>query len=288
MLQSMTAFGQSLVASKDVELIWELRGVNHRFLDISMRLPETLRPIDANVREMIAATVHRGKVDVTVKFSDLSDVSAGLVLNKNLLKQLCGIIDQVQDVRIDAGRIDPVQLMQWPGLVSSQSTLAPVVLQTVLDSFSAALEDFSQSRAREGMQLAEMLGSRAARLSELVSELREHRPGVVSRQREKLLARLAELDIEHEPGRLEQELVYAAQRLDIDEELDRLDAHLLELSHVLERDEAVGRRLDFLMQELNRETNTVSSKAYDSVTSALSIDMKVLIEQMREQVQNVE
>lgn len=288
MLQSMTAFGQSLAATEHAELCWEIRAVNHKFLDVGVRLPEGLRPIEARMREMIAAKVHRGKLDVSVKFSAASGTGAQLALNQKLLAQLSDVIDQIQTVRIDAGRFDPVQLMQWPGLVSSDSALDNEVLQSALESFAVALDDFLRARLREGSQLGDMLGGRAAQLSRLVIELRDHRPSVVSRQREKLLNKLAQLDIEHELGRLEQELVYAAQRLDIDEELDRLDAHLHELSLVLERNEPVGRRLDFLMQELNREVNTVSSKASDSTTTATSIDMKVLIEQMREQVQNVE
>ncbi|MFK7859479.1 MAG: YicC/YloC family endoribonuclease [Granulosicoccus sp.] len=288
MLQSMTAFGQSLLSSEFSDFCWEIRSVNHRYLDISVRLPEELRSLEAAVRERISAQINRGKVDISLKITNASGGIGKLIVNQTLLQQISDAIDQVQSVRIDAGRCDPIALLQWPGMLSMQTAVDDEVNRMVLDLFELALKDFLKTRAREGEQIASMLNDRAVQLSQIVAKLRKHRPTVLQRQREKLSNRLAQLDIEHEVNRLEQELVYAAQRLDIDEELDRLDAHLSELANVLERKEAVGRRLDFLMQEFNREANTVSSKSSDSDTTAVSIDMKVLIEQMREQVQNVE
>lgn len=289
MLQSMTAYGQSLHSCASLgELRWEIRSLNQRHLDISLRLPDLLRSIDAQVRETITKRVHRGKLDVTLSFTEPAESTGELVVDQRLLRQLSDAIDEVQAVRIDAGQCDVMQLLQWPGLLSASSTLHSDTTGLVIDAFHAALDDFMQARVREGRQLASLLESRAMKMSQLIADLRLHRPSVVQRQREKLLSKLSQLDIEHDPARLEQELVYSAQRLDIDEELERLEVHLKELSDILMRDEPSGRRLDFLMQELNREANTVASKSSDSETSARSIDMKVLIEQMREQVQNVE
>lgn len=288
MLQSMTAYGQSRISSDFGDFCWEIRSVNQRYLDVNIRLPEGLRSIDASLREYISTKIHRGKVDISLKISNASEGADKVVVNQNLLEQVSEAIDRVQSVRIDAGRCDPIALLQWPGMVSVQTELDDSVTQAALESFKPAMEDFLETRSREGQQIASMLDDRATQLSQIVATLRKHRPSVVRRQRERLLDKLAQLDIEHEAGRLEQELVYTAQRLDIDEELDRLDAHLVELSRIMIRREAVGRRLDFLMQEFNREANTVASKSSDSETTTISIDMKVLIEQMREQVQNVE
>ena len=289
MLHSMTAYGQSQQVSASLgELRWEIRSVNQRHLDVVLRLPDMLRSIDAQVRDAIAACVHRGKLEVTLTFTEASVSQGELVVDQHLLRQLSNAIDEVQAVRIDAGQCDVMQLMQWPGLVRSSSTLPGDTASFVLDAFNAALDDFLQARSREGLQLASLLESRASQMSRLIAGLRTHRPAVVQRQREKLLDKLSQLDIEHDRSRLEQELVYTAQRLDIDEELDRLEVHLQELSDILTRNEPSGRRLDFLMQEFNREANTVASKSSDSETTARSIDMKVLIEQMREQIQNVE
>jgi len=288
MLQSMTAFGQAVTTAANVDICWEIRSVNHRYLDINTRLPKGLQSIDVTLRERCSAGIHRGKVDITLTIGHDSDTLDRLVVNQNLLRQLSEAIDKVQSIRIDAGRCDPVALLQWPGMINVHSVTDDAVVSAALDSFDSALEDFLKARSREGGRIAVALQERASGLSGIVATLREHRPGVVKRQREKLLGKLAQLELEHDAARLEQELVYAAQRFDIDEELDRLDAHLVEFSHIMDRTEAVGRRLDFLMQELNREANTVASKSSDTVTTAFSIDMKVLIEQMREQVQNVE
>lgn len=288
MLHSMTAFGQSMISVEHRVFCWEIRSVNQRFLDVKIRLPDGLSAIDESVRQRVLSQIHRGKVDITLKINNPCESTDKLVVNQNLLEQVSEAIDQVQKLRIDAGRCDPIAVLQWPGMVRVQTQMDDVVANAALDAFEPALEDFLHSRSREGQQIAVMLSNRAAQLEQSVAGLRAHRPKVVQRQRERLMEKLAQLDIEHEVSRLEQELVYTAQRLDIDEELDRLDAHLAELVRVLDFNEAVGRRLDFLMQEFNREANTVASKSSDSHTTAISIDMKVLIEQMREQVQNVE
>ena len=288
MLHSMTAYGQSVIQASHDEYKWEIRSLNQRYQDISVRLPEPLRIIESTIKKKVSSCVHRGKVEVSLNLTTATDTADQLVLNQNLLQQLVDAIAQVDALPVGTGKCDPVSLLQWPGLTSIESTVDDALIEAAVDSFDTALEDFLQSRKREGAQIASMLSTRAEQMSGLLKLLKEQRSSVVHRQREKLLLKLAQLDVEHDAGRLEQELVYFAQRLDIDEELDRLQSHLHELSLVLEREEPVGRRLDFLMQEFNREANTVASKSSDSETTRASIDMKVIIEQMREQIQNVE
>ena len=288
MLQSMTAFGQSVSRNALGEHRWEIRSLNHRHLDVSIRLPPSLRAIESKIKAKVSLQVHRGKLEVSLKLATVSEASQRLVVDQQLLEQLLDAISQVNALPISTGKCDPVSLLQWPGLTTIDTTADEQLVSAVLDSFDTALEDFSQARKREGAQINDMLSSRAEQLAVSVEQLRKQRPSVVQRQREKLMLKLDQLAVEHDTSRLEEELVYIAQRLDIDEELDRLQSHLQELSLVLIRDEPVGRRLDFLMQEFNREANTVASKSSDSDTTRASINMKVLIEQMREQIQNVE
>jgi len=238
------------------------------------------------VREKIAAKIKRGKLEVSLKLQALTAEPEPQVLDQSVLQQLNYAIDEVKALRSDISLIDPLAILQWPGMLvshpHSQST------QTAMTGFDKALEDFVLTRKREGQQMAKLLSARLSQLEGQLSQLRINRPEVVKHQREKLLAKLSQLDIEHNEARLEQELVYSAQRLDIDEELDRLDAHIAEFADVLERNEPVGRRLDFLLQEFNREANTIATKSSDNATTTASVELKVVIEQMREQVQNLE
>lgn len=288
MLQSMTAYGHSRLLTDSGDFVWELRSVNHRYLDIGFRLPEHLRGLEAELRDQVKARVLRGKVDVSLKFNPVVNESSTLKVDEHLLKQVVSTADFVSSLMETDAVLDPLAIMQWPGVIEVQRFDDEAVSAYAIDSFEAALDDFLQTRIREGAQMGQVLEERTSFLLKTVGILREHRPSVLARQRDKLHARLAELSIEYDAQRLEQELVYAAQKLDISEELDRLDAHLAELSSILKRDGAVGRRMDFLMQELNREANTVASKSNDVDTTAACVDMKVCIEQLREQVQNIE
>lgn len=288
MLRSMTAYGRSSSISDNEGFVCELRSVNHRYLDVSVRLPESLRSQEAVVRERLSARLQRGKVEVVIKQSEFAPQASLIALDEPLLKQLAQAASRVSELTGSAQLADPLSLLQWPGVMVTDRQSGDAMAESALIAFEFALDDFIETREREGVHIATLLDNKAQSISELVRRIRDARPDVVARQREKLLIKLDALETDYDTARLEQELVYAAQRLDIDEELDRLDAHVTEVKKVLQRDEAVGRRLDFLMQEFNREANTLSSKSNDSVTTAASVDMKVLIEQMREQVQNVE
>ena len=288
MLRSMTAYGRSSSNNDSDVFVCELRSVNHRFLDVSVKLPESLRTQEAFIRERLSARLQRGKVEVSIRQSESAPQSSSIALNEPLLRQLAQAVNRVSELTGSAKLTDPLSLLQWPGVMVMDRQSRDSMTDSALAAFELAMDDFIETREREGMHIATLLGSKAQSILQLTHSVRNARPEVVERQREKLWVKLNALQSDYDSARLEQELVYAAQRLDIDEELDRLDAHVVELKKVLHRDESIGRRLDFLMQEFNREANTLSSKSNDSATTAASVEMKVLIEQMREQVQNVE
>lgn len=288
MLHSMTAFGRSTRTMEAGEVSCEIRSVNHRYLDIGVRLPDSLRAAETGIREELSRVLSRGKVDVFLKTSDGQSGATVLDVNEALLRQLAQAAGGVETMTGAQCVVDSVRLLQWPGVVGVSAEQQGEMALHARQAFDDALTDFIATRRREGRMMEDMLLQRNEQLRTLLGSLRVRRPQVVQRQRDKMQARLLELSVDHDESRLEQELVHAAQRLDIDEELDRLSAHVIELEHVLKRDEPVGRRLDFLMQEFNRECNTIGSKSADSQTTAMVVDMKVLMEQMREQIQNIE
>ena len=288
MLKSMTGFGRNTVETDWGELMWELRSVNHRYLEVSLRMPEELRGLEAAARERIGKQLNRGKVEATLRLRASQRALSGLVLDEQALASLAGVLGQVRKTIPETAAVDPLKVIQWPGIVAATDDKNDVLSQQAMASLDAALADLVETRAREGEKTADMMLERTEKIAAHLEQLKQHRPAVVARQREKLLAKLAELDIEHNEHRLEQELVFLAQRLDIDEELDRLSAHVSEFNKAVTRSGPIGRRLDFLMQEFNREANTIGSKASDLDTTGASVDLKVLIEQMREQVQNIE
>ncbi len=288
MLRSMTAFGRFESESDFGVLAWELRSVNHRYLDVSIRLPDELRTIESELRKRLGSVVFRGKVEASLRLLTTPQDTPSLHVNDALLKTVATAANAAAKLAEGRSAIDPLRLLQWPGVLTQKEDRVEALAVTTLLAFDNALSDFVATREREGKLTANLLTERLQKITEQVVIVRKLRPAVVARQKERLHAKLAELDTEHDAGRVEQELVYLAQRLDIDEELDRLENHVVEMGKVLKRQEPVGRRLDFLMQEFNREANTLGSKANDSDTTGASVEIKVLIEQMREQIQNIE
>jgi len=288
MLKSMTGFGRNEVQAEFGNLLWELRSVNHRYLEINLRVPEELRALEPLVRTQIGKKLSRGKVEATLKLRSSQHSMAQLKLDDKALSALAEAIGQVQVAIPQSTGVDPLQVIQWPGVLSANTNQQDEMTQQAMAGLEAALDDLVATREREGEKTADMLRTRCEQIGSHIDVLRQHRPAVVERQREKLKAKLSELNIDHNEHRLEQELVFVAQRLDIDEELDRLAAHVSEFNKAVSRNGPIGRRLDFLMQEFNREANTIGSKAADLDTTGASVDIKVLIEQMREQVQNIE
>ena len=288
MLKSMTGFGRHALETELGELTWELRSVNHRYLEVSLRMPEECRFLEPKVREIIAKSVSRGKVEGFLRLRASGSAVSGFTLNKDALDSLAAAVQTVEQAMPAVAPVDPLKVIQWPGVLASNDDNQERLATHTLACLEQALNDLVQTRVREGEKTAAMLRERTTKITERLQQLRQHRPAVVERQREKLMAKLSELDIDHNETRLEQELVFVAQRLDIDEELDRLATHVSEFEKAIDRKGPIGRRLDFLMQEFNREANTIGSKAADLDTTGASVDIKVLIEQMREQVQNIE
>jgi uncharacterized protein (TIGR00255 family) len=282
----MTAFASGERATPGGTLGCELRAVNHRFLEIGMRLPEELRALEPALRERIAARVARGKLDLTLRLRTPEGGDA-LQLDPRMLGQLSELALDMQ-ARFPALRTEFTELLQFPGVLQSRS-VDPVALQAeAMALLDQVLGEFVVAREREGGKLAVVIGERVDGIARIAGEVRTLMPVIGAGQRQKLEARLADLRQPADPGRLEQELVLWLQKLDVDEELDRLDSHIAEIRRVLKQGEPVGRRLDFLLQEFNREANTLGSKSVDARTSAAAVELKVLIDQVREQIQNIE
>lgn len=288
MIRSMTAFSHRELSIEQGKLSWEARTVNHRYLDISLRLPEEFRSLENRFREAIQKRLKRGKVEVTLRFSAAQGNNNEIQINEPLARALIIACRQLEAITDNAEAVKAIDILRWPGVAQDASPDMDILTAHALALLDDTLTDLRETREREGKRLADFIFQRCDQIAEITVRIRKHRPGIISAQREKILQRIEELKISPDYNRIEQELVILAQRLDVDEELDRLMAHLDEINGVLERDEPVGRRLDFLMQELNREANTLASKANDADTTQAAVDLKVMIEQMREQVQNIE
>lgn len=286
MIRSMTAFASAERTAEWGTLACELRAVNHRYLELSLRLPDELRAFEPLIRERVAARVQRGKLDLGMRLRGTT-ATGELRLNEALLDRLAHLSRQCQE-RMSGLRVDFVELLRYPGLVEQAEIDPDALRDAVLALLDTVLDEFTRAREREGVKLADAMRERVDGIAAIAAQVREWLPDIRQALRARLDARLAELKLPLEPGRVEQELVLNLQKIDVDEELDRLDAHVGEARRVLGLRDAVGRRLDFLMQEFNREANTLGSKSADSETTRISVELKVLIEQMREQVQNVE
>ena len=288
MLRSMTAFARIESQHDQGAIQWEIRSVNHRYLDVSVRLPEDLRRLEPKVRERVGARLKRGKVDCTLRATSAAAETGGLSVDRDLATRVVNAAHAVAELLPNPAPVSPVDILRWPGIVQAPAPDPEQIERAVLDRLDHALSDLVGMREREGARMETMIRERLDDLTVEVRRVREILPAIVKAFGERMRARLGELDAALDEGRVEQELALIAQRMDVAEELDRLEAHADEIRVTLERTEPAGRRLDFLMQELNREANTLGSKSAAVTTSRASVDLKVLIEQMREQIQNVE
>ncbi len=268
-------------------LAWELKTVNHRFLEMGCRLPEEFRVTEAEFRQTISASVRRGKVECSLHFRP-AIVAGAIEVDAELLGSLTLRAQEIAAQAGMAARIDVLELLRWPGVIRDGSRDHTPMIAAAHALLADALTELRRFRDSEGGRLRDALEQRCAGLVEFAARVTDRLPEVRARMRTKLLDRIAQLVSDVDQERLEQELAILAQRLDVDEEIDRLRGHVTEVRKTFEGPEAAGRRLDFLMQELNREANTLSSKSQDIETTRAAVDMKVLIEQMREQVQNIE
>ncbi|MFB9886179.1 YicC/YloC family endoribonuclease [Balneatrix alpica] len=287
MTQSMTAFARKEVQRNWGSLVWEIRSVNHRYLEPHFRLPDTLREMESALRERLRQQLSRGKVECSLRYQ-LNSGADSLSINQDLLENLLLVCDQVQELLPKTAKLNPLEVLQWPGILQSSEQDMSELLEDGLDAFDLALQELIASRSREGQELAQLIQQRLDAMSKIVEKVRDLLPTILERQRQQLLDKFADLQLELDPQRLEQEMVMLAQKADVAEELDRLDTHIIEVRRVLRQNGSIGRRLDFLMQELNREANTLSSKSIVAETTQQAVELKVLIEQMREQVQNIE
>jgi uncharacterized protein (TIGR00255 family) len=287
MLRSMTAFASAEADTGHGSLAIELRSVNHRYLELALRLPEELRALETAMRERVAAKLARGKVDLGLRWKPTAASAAAIAVDEDLVARLADTA-QMLAAKFPQLNVDFASLLGWPGVLRDQGTDQESLRQSALALLDAALDEMVAARAREGERLGGFLRERLDGIERIVAEVRAHMPEVRAAMRARFDTRLAELKQPLEPGRVEQEVVLQVQRIDVDEELDRLSAHIGEARRVFGLKEAVGRRLDFLMQEFNREANTLGSKAADPRTTNAAVELKVLIEQMREQVPNLE
>lgn len=288
MLRSMTAYARAACDDTWGHAAWELRGVNNRYLDIVFRLPEELRSLEPRLRERIGERVKRGKLECSLRLNLAQLQGSQVSVDTELANELATAAALVQQAAPAADPLGLGELMRWPGVIS-QSPPDPAMVETpVLELLDRALDDLIATREREGARIVDMVGSRCEEIATIVALVRDRQPELVEAARVRLRERLSEVMENLNSDRVEQEIVVIATKLDVSEEMDRLDTHIDEVRRVLEQRQPVGRRLDFLMQELNREANTLGSKSTDAQTTRASVDLKVLIEQIREQIQNVE
>jgi uncharacterized protein (TIGR00255 family) len=286
MTSSMTAFGRIERTGDWGSAVWEIRSVNHRYLEMTVRLPEELRALEPAVRDRVAAGVSRGKVECALRYQGRRDAHAALAVNRNVAAD---VVAAVQSLPIpQPAHIDPLDLLRWPGILDSTVPDPDSLGKTLLALLDEAVSALSDARKREGSRIGALIAERCTASQSLVAGLRPRLPEIGRQLRERYRERARELGVELDAERLEQEIVLLTQKMDVAEELDRMETHLAEVQRVLRQGEPVGRRLDFLMQELNREANTLASKAGSLDLTNASVDLKVLIEQMREQIQNVE
>lgn len=287
-IYSMTAFARESVDTDQGALTVEIRTVNHRYLDCSFKLPDALRNLEVRLRQQLAAKLDRGKVECLFRLQPATAQAAAIEINQERLQQVIVAATTVALAMSRAQPVNPLELLQFPGVCSVAEANEDALQASAATLFDAALESLIKNRAREGASLAAMIRDRLDQVEAETAATRELLPELKQQQRKRLLARLTELQVEVDNNRLEQELVYLAQKADVDEELDRLQTHVDEVHHTLDQGGPCGRRLDFLMQELNREANTLSSKSNASSSTHSAVQLKVLIEQMREQIQNIE
>jgi len=289
MIRSMTGFARVERQYDFGRLSWEMRSVNHRYLDFGLRLPEEFRPMEADIRKCLGQYLSRGKIEATLRFFEAAGTTgSGLELNLALARELLGVYGEMARLAQSKKKPDVGQMLKWPGLIEEKRPDPAPLRSAAMELLIEAAQELQAGRGREGEQMANAIRERLAGVTVLTNSIRSWLPEIRTALKQRMQDRIADLPQKLDPGRIEQEVAILAQKIDVDEELDRLDAHVEEAYRVLELTEPVGRRLDFLMQEFNRESNTLSSKSVDQRTTQAAVDLKVLIEQMREQVQNVE
>lgn len=288
MIRSMTAYGRKELNSHWGSAAWELRSVNQRYLETYIRLPEQFRALEPIIREKLRNRLTRGKVECNLRFElDATSQQQQLSLNKDLASQILQAAEWIKQ-NVNSTDINPIEVLRWPGVISAKEQDLDLISQEILALLEQAIDEFILVREREGQALEELIRQRLDGVSAEIDKIKQWMPDILQWQKDKLQTKLAEAAVELEQNRFEQEMILLAQKIDVAEELDRLSTHVKETRVILKKNEAVGRRLDFMMQEFNRESNTIASKSINADVTNSSIELKVLIEQMREQIQNIE
>ena len=288
MIKSMTAFARCEANESMGTLTWEIRAVNQRYLDINMRLPDEFRAMEGRYRELINASLSRGKLECGLRFRAEGNISSSVEINNEFALSVIHACESLNSRFHQSSVINVVDVLNWPGVVKESSQDMKPLMEASEALLKQALKELVENREREGERMKLLIEQRCDAVEEHIGNVRTVMPEIQQNQRQKILARFEVLNSEVDKDRIEQELVFLVQKMDVEEELDRLDSHIKELRDTLKRDEAVGRKLDFMMQEFNREANTLGSKSADIRTTQASVELKVLIEQMREQIQNIE
>lgn len=288
MISSMTAYARKEINQSWGTASWELRSVNQRYLETYIRMPEQFRSLEPIIRERLRGRLTRGKIECNLRFElDPASQHQELSLNEDLARQVLSAVNWIK-TEYKSGDVNPIDVLRWPGVLSAKEQNLDNISQEILALLDEAINELIAVREREGQVLRDLIIQRLDSITTEVEKIRQWMPQILEWQKERLQNKLAEANIELDKSRLEQEIVLMAQRIDVAEELDRLMTHVKETYAILKKNEAVGRRLDFMMQEFNRESNTIASKSINADVTASAIELKVLIEQIREQVQNIE
>lgn len=288
MIYSMTAFARQEAKSEWGNATWEIRSINHRYLDISIRLPESLNILEPLLREKIRSQLQRGKIEINLRYKPAPIADNQFAVNQDLVKRLIGAKNEVARLADETTTINLIDILRWPNVLLAPEENTQQIQADLLKLFDQALTDLVAARAREGESLQKLLLQNLTAMQTAIDKVKHKLPEILKSQREKLIERFNEAQLTLEPTRIEQEMVLFAQKIDVKEELDRLETHIKEVKRTLQQTGSNGRRLDFLMQELNREANTLGSKSASTDTTLIAVELKVLIEQMREQIQNIE
>lgn len=284
----MTAFANSEVEFEGLTLHCELRSVNHRYCDISLKIPERFRFMEASTRQSISKQLKRGKIECSFSYKKQQKTTAMLDVNMDAVQVLLNSAKEIEQLMHSSKSFSALEVLSFPGIQAEKSSNNAELQKTLQQLLQTTLDSFLAARLREGEQLQRLVTERCEKMQGFVEQAKTRMPIVLDKLKNKLKNQITELVAEPNHDRIEQEMVILAQKLDVEEEIDRLETHISEVLHILQKNEPVGRRLDFLMQEMNREANTLGSKSADKEMTAIAIELKVLIEQMREQIQNIE
>ena len=284
----MTAYGRVENSEGQNSISCEIRSVNHRYSEISIRLPEELRPLEQKIRDHISGKIKRGKIECNIRIEKHNAYDEALSINQDLLKNIIEASKRINSDLSTSAPLDSLDLLRWPGVLEKSTLDVKEIDKLLFPLVNEAIDIVIDTRQREGEKIKKMLTDRCTKIKEIISNVKKQIPDILKNYRKKLTQRVQEISDELDNDRLEQELLFLSQKADIEEEIDRLGAHVDEVVRVIDRKEPIGRRLDFLMQEMNRESNTLGSKSNHIYTSNASVELKVVIEQMREQIQNIE